>query len=154
MATLRDQHKRWIIQQLAMFVGRKEIIDQLQSEGVHVSYSQIAYYDPAVAGNGLGQSWRELHAQTRAAFLKGVEGIAISHRSFRLRELEDMYRHAKKMKNYGLAAELLERAAKEMGEAYTNRRVVEAGDPVEAVAKMLGITPEEVRGAVALDALH
>jgi hypothetical protein len=62
--------------------------------GVVVSLSQISYYDPETKTSDLAQKWRDLHRETRAAFVKETASIAVAHKSFRLRELGRMYRRA------------------------------------------------------------
>lgn len=149
MATLRDEHKTLIVQRLATFVSPTEIKEELSQQGVDVSLRQIAYYDPTLKSAGASDAWRQLHAEIRAQFVKDTASIAIANKAYRLRELDDMQRRAKLRKNFPLAAQLLEQAAKEMGEAYTNRRVIETGDPLESLAKMLGIPASEIAGALA-----
>jgi hypothetical protein len=50
-----------------------------------------------------------------------------------------------------LAKELLEQCAKEVGEAYTNRRVISSADPLGELAKILGFTPEHLATLIAMD---
>lgn len=153
MPALKNEHKRLIVQRLATFVSYTEIIEELQTFGVAASMSQIAYYDPQCKNPKLGQEWRELYKETRAAFTRDTSDIAVAHKSFRLRELGRMYRKASggARPNMMLAKELLEQAAKEVGEAYTNRRVLTAGDPLKELAALLGYTPEQLAAAIALD---
>lgn len=148
MATLSSAHKTLIVQRLATFVADKEIIEELRTLGVDVTYAQIAYYNPKTAGSKLGKEWVELFNATRAQFTKDTSAIAIANKAYRLTRLDAMARAAEAKKNYPLAASLHEQAAKEVGEAYTNRRVIEAADPHEALAKMLGISVAEIAGAL------
>jgi hypothetical protein len=149
MAKLSQEHKRMIVQRLATFVAPSDIVAEFKEMGITVSTSQVVYYDPASKGTELAAEWRTLHAETRSAFVKDTSQIAIAQKSYRLRELDDMQRQAKRKKNFPLAAQLLEQAAKEIGEAYTNRRVLEAADPAAALAAMLGVAPEAITAAVA-----
>src|SRR5687768_10633481 len=139
MAALKSEHKALIVQRLATFVAPAEIVAELRDFGVVVPFSQIAYYDPTIAGSDLAKRWKHLHTTTRVAFLRETAPIAIAHRNYRLRELDSLYRLAKARKNYPMAAGLLEQAAKEMGEAYTNRRVIGLDDPLESMARLLGV---------------
>lgn len=127
MAKLTNALKRRIVQQLAMFVSPSEIQEALRAEGVTVSAAQVVYYDPKT-GSDLSAMWRGLHAATREQFLKESAHIAISHKSYRLQEIGDLYQRAKGKKNFQLASQLLEQAAKEMGESYTNKRVLTGAD--------------------------
>jgi len=49
----------------------------------------------------------------------------LSHRAVRLRELTDLYERAKEQDNNEKAARMLKQAAKEVGEAFTNRQQIE-----------------------------
>lgn len=151
MAKLKKDAKVLIVQRLATFVTPTEIVAELKELGVVATIQQVVYYDPSTKGTDLAPEWRTLHADTRAKFTKESAGIAITHKSFRLQELLRLYRKAvgATRPNIVLAKELLEQAAKEMGEAYTNRRIVTAGDPITELAKVLGITPEELVAALA-----
>ena len=125
MAKLTSQHKRAIIERLACYESPTEVQAAMKSEyAIDVSLPQILYYKPESAGTELGQAWKDLHAQIRKRFLEDTSDIAIAQKSYRLRRLEQMSRAAEGKKNYPLAAQLLEQAAKEVGEAYTNRRHV------------------------------
>lgn len=120
----------FIVERLACFDKPTEIADAVKEEfGIVIPRQQVEVYDPLKGCKT--KKWVELHAATRKAFLDTRAGLAITHRAWRQRELEDMVRKAKKQKNYKLAAELLEQAAKEEGEAFTNHR---AGNnqPVES----------------------
>jgi len=150
MATLSNDLKRLIIQRLATFVAHSEIIAELRDQhGIELTFRQVAYYDPDSSGTDLAGQWRELHRKTREAFINDTSRIAVTHRAFRLQELADLYRTAKKSRNAMLAAQLLEQAAKEVGEAYTNKRILGTEDPMKALAETLGLTVEELGAAIA-----
>ncbi len=147
MATLKNEHKRLIVQRLATFVSATDIQRELQDAGVAVSFSQIAYYDPQSAGTDLAESWRTLHAETRNRFIEDTSSIAITHQAYRLRELLDMQREARKKKNYPLAASLLKQAAEDFGGAYTNKREVTGRDgrPLMPGSALDDLSDEELR---------
>lgn len=149
MAALKNDHKRLLVQRLATFVAPVEIQAEFKTLGLDVSLSQISYYDPASSRTDLAAEWRALFAETRAQFVKDTASIAIAHKAFRLRELDSNYRAMKKSKNLIGANSVLEQAAKEMGEAYTNKRVIESADPAAALAALLGVSSDEVTAAVA-----
>lgn len=149
MPKLNTAHKRLVVMRLATFVSPSEIVEELKEQGVVASLQQIGHYDPSAKGSDLGKEWRVLHAETRAQFLANAADIPIANKSYRLQELDDMARRAKRKGEYSLAASLYEQAAKEMGEAYTNRRIVEAADPAAALANLLGVSIDELSGAVA-----
>ncbi|HDE2558368.1 TPA: DUF2280 domain-containing protein, partial [Klebsiella pneumoniae] len=51
--------------------------------------------------------------------------IPIANKAYRLRVLQRMSTTAEGMKNLGMTAQLLEQAAKEVGDAYSNKQKVE-----------------------------
>lgn len=124
MATLEKKHKKFIITQLACYEPPSEVIKELREKfGVEVSGSQIAYYDPTNAqGSGLAKKWKKLFHKTREKFIDGTVDIAITHKMYRLKLLDEMAIKLKRMKNYKGVAEMLEQAAKEMGDSYTNKK--------------------------------
>lgn len=146
MAALSTDAKRLIVRELAMFRTPTEVQQAVQEQhGVTVALSHILYYDPTTGRRDLAAEWRTLFEETRAQFKRDTDGVAIAHRTFRIRELLDLYRRAKTGNRYQLAAQLLEQAAREMGDAYTNVRQLQVGDPVENLARLFGLTPDEVR---------
>ncbi len=149
MPKLSGAHKRLVVMRLATFVSPSEIVDELKEQGVIASFQQVTHYDPTYKGSDVGREWRELYAETRAQFIANITDIPIANKAYRVRELDDMARASKRKNNYVLAAALHEQAAKEMGEAYTNRRIVEAADPAAALAVLLGVSVDELSAAVA-----
>lgn len=121
MPALPEAVKEFIVQRLACFAKPTEIADAVKEEfGIVIPRQQVEVYDPEKQCKV--KKWCDLHAETRKQFLDKKAGLAISHRSWRLAELEDMARKAKKSRNYKLAKELLEQAAKEEGDFYVNAR--------------------------------
>jgi hypothetical protein len=82
---------------------------------------------------------------------------SIANQSFRLAELTDLYRKAKKSKNHVLAAALMKQAAEEVGGAFTNERNVkltkdtpeDADDRRRMVKDMLAEALGKVKGEAA-----
>lgn len=148
--TLTDDLKTYIVQALACFDSPSTVAKAVKAEfGQDVSRQQVEGYDPnKVAGQALGEKWKELFAATRKAFLDDTADIAISHRSVRLRAIQRMAEKAEGQGNMVLAASLMEQAAKEMGNAYTNRREVSGpeGAPIEVAAAK----PRDLAKAMAL----
>jgi hypothetical protein len=91
-----------------------------------------AYNPDRRAGAKLAEKWAGLFRETRKAFEEGRANLGITHRMVRLRALERMAEKAERQGNLQLAASLLEQAAKEMGDAYTNTRVVRGALEVTA----------------------
>lgn len=143
MATLNGAQKKFILERLACYDTSKEVIEAVRETfGVEVTSDQVAYYDPSnVKGRGLGKKWREYFEEVRNRFLKQVEDIPIANRSYRLRQLQKMAQDAFDRKNYGLAKDLYEQAAKEVGEAYTNTKHVDVTSGGETITGVVFTQP-------------
>ncbi|HEU4753777.1 MAG TPA: DUF2280 domain-containing protein [Armatimonadota bacterium] len=114
MAKLSSQHKRLIVQRLACFHTPSEVRAELQEVyGLDVPLSTVMRYDPTTAQGGqeLAKDLQALFHETRSRFAEDTTAIAMAHRSFRLRELLNLYRGTK---NPGLKKELLREAREEM----------------------------------------
>lgn len=124
---LPSEVQTFIVQQLAMFETPSAVVALVNQEfGLTISRQSVEKYDPTkVAGKQVAEKWRTLFHETRKTFLADTADIAVSHRAVRMRTLQRMVENAERMKNYALAASLLEQAAKEMGDAYSNRQKVE-----------------------------
>ncbi|SDE15020.1 Uncharacterized conserved protein [Pseudomonas guariconensis] len=84
---------------------------------------QVEQHDPTKrAGANLAAKWRTLFEDTRKRFREETSEIPIANRAFRLRVLGRMAEKAENMKNMALTAQLLEQAAKEVGDVYVNRQ--------------------------------
>lgn len=88
---------------------------------------------------GLAQKWVELFHETRKRFQTELSDIPIANKAYRLRALDRMMTKAESMRNMALAASLMEQAAKECGDAYTNKQKVEhsGGLAVSSVASVM-----------------
>lgn len=128
-AKLTDAARTFVVQQLAMFDPPSVVAAAVKQEfGISVSAQAMEFYDPTKrAGAKLALKWRTIFEETRKAFTESTAEIGISHRTVRLRALQRMAEKAEKMGNMALASQLLEQAAKEMGNAYTNTRVLQGG---------------------------
>lgn len=82
----------------------------------------------------------ELYETTRKAFLEDTTEIAVSHRSVRLRALQRMAERAESRNNLQLAAQLLEQAAKECGDAYTNRQKIDHSGEIKNSQPVINLT--------------
>lgn len=133
---LDDAQKTFVVQSLACFDAPSVVAKALREEfGVAIAPQSIEAYDPTKrAGWNLSEKWRLLFEETRQAFLKDTSAIGASHRAVRVRVLDRMARRAEEMSNLALAAALLEQAAKEMGDAFTNRQRVESDSTVRVIS--------------------
>lgn len=120
---LTDEVRTFIVQSLACFDPPTVVAAAVKKDfGIAASPQTVEAYDPTKrAGQKLSLRWRALFAETRKAFLEDTSKIAISHRAVRLRALQRMAEKAEGMGNMALAAQLHEQAAKECGDAYSNR---------------------------------
>lgn len=124
MAKLTEDQKAFIVRELAMFRTPSEAAERVKEEfGVNVDRRQVHEYNPLASHKApVAEKWRDLFHATREQFLRDQATIPIAHRSYRLRQLNDMERKAMQMGNLSLAAALLKQAAMEVGEMFTNRR--------------------------------
>lgn len=124
---LTPDEKAYIVQCLACFDTPSTVADAVKKEfNKTVSRQLVESHDPTKkAGVNLAEKWKALFEETRKAFLEDTAEIAISHRAVRLRALQRMAEKAETQGNMVLAASLYEQAAKEVGEAYTNRRMLD-----------------------------
>ncbi|EQB2479191.1 DUF2280 domain-containing protein [Klebsiella michiganensis] len=127
MAALKPEVRAFIVQELACFDTPSQIVESVQKEfKVQVTRQQVASHDPTkAAGKGLAKKWVDLFNELRDRFLNEISDIPIANKAYRLRVLQRMSTTAENMKNIGMTAQLLEQAAKEVGDVYTNKQKVE-----------------------------
>ena len=146
---LTDEARTYVVQSLACFRPPSVIVADVKKEfGLEISAQGVQSYDPTKhAGRKLAVKWKELFETTRKLFLEDTAQIGVSHRAVRLAALNRMAERAETMGNMALAAQLLEQAAKEVGNAFTNRREI-AGDPSAplVVTKIRLVGPDEPEG--------
>jgi hypothetical protein len=149
MASLKPEVKAFIVQMLACFDQPSAVVESVQKEyGLQITRQQAESHDPTKAsGKTLAKKWVELFNATRERFLNEISDIPIANKAYRLRALNRMAIRTEEMKNFGMTAQLIEQAAKEAGDAYTNRQKIEHtgkdGGPIESTT----LTKEEYRQA-------
>jgi hypothetical protein len=121
VAELSDEIRTFIVQALACFRRPSLIVKDVQSEfGVTLSRFAVQYYHPERnGGKRLAEKWRHLFEATRRAF---VEQVPIVHQSYRMALYQRAAEFYEERENFALAAEMAERAAKDMGGFYAARR--------------------------------
>ena len=123
---LSNQVKTFIVKQLALYQSPSEVAAAVAHEfGVSVTLQQVSKYNPDNhTAINLAADLKALFYQTRRAFLADAAKIAVSHQSYRLRQLDAALQRqlAKPNKNEQLILQILEHAAKEAGGMFTNRR--------------------------------
>lgn len=124
---LTDRQKEFIVEHLACFDTPQQVADAFEEEfEAKLSRQQVEEYDPAKRCKTA--RWVKMHASIRKKFLDDVSEIPAAQRSYRVRRLALMATRAEGRKNYPLAAQLYEQIAKEVGDAYTNRRELTGKD--------------------------
>ena len=149
MAALKPEVKAFIVQALACFDTPSQVVESVQKEfSLKITRQQVESHDPTKAsGKALAPKWIELFNGVRARFQTEVADIPIANKAYRLRMLDRMATRTETMKNFALTAQLIEQAAKECGDAYTNRQKVEHtgkdGGPIESAT----LTKDEYKAA-------
>lgn len=124
MAKISEDVKRFIVQQLACYDTPLQVVEAVKEEfGLQLSRQQCEGYDPTkYAGRALSKKWRAVFEATRTKFKDEVSDIPIAQRAFRLRALQRIATKAEGMRNLPLTLQVLEQAAKEVGDTYVNRQ--------------------------------
>lgn len=121
---LNDEIRAEIVTRLAMYDTPKAIHDDLMTRGIDVSHQAVCAYNPAnnSATRRLAQKWVDLFNITREQWLKELAAEPIAHRAYRLRRLSEDYERARSgpQADLDVARKILEQAAKEVGNVYTN----------------------------------
>lgn len=149
MAALKPEIKAFIVQSVACFDTPSQVVESVLKEfGVQITRQQVEQNDPTkISGKGLAQKWVDLFNHTRDRFLNEISDIPIANKAYRLRVLQRMSTTAENMKNIGMTAQLLEQAAKEVGEAYSNKQKVEHTSPDGSMSprpttiRLVGVEP-------------
>jgi hypothetical protein len=132
MAALKDDVKAFIVQALACFDKPSQVATAVKEEfKIEVTRQQVESYDPTkYAGRTLNIKWRTLFDDTRKRFREETAEIGIANRAARLRALDRMADKAESKGNLPLAIQIIEQAAKEVGDVYVNRRLDRDKPPV------------------------
>lgn len=122
---LESVHQVFIVQQLACFERPKGVLDLLkQNFDIEISLQAVCYYD--ISNPQLPKKLKTLFNSTRNKFLKDSSKIPISHKSYRLTKLQKMFEAEEseipRLQNKKAMRAILEQAAKESGDAFTNRQ--------------------------------
>ncbi|HEX8177868.1 MAG TPA: DUF2280 domain-containing protein [Pyrinomonadaceae bacterium] len=144
MANLSEEVQEYIVTALAC--GRKNslIRAEVATEfALTVTRERVLFYHPEKGSKTkrLAKKWKDLFYETQKAFNEGKVQVAISNQLFRLGVYQRAAEFYEKERQYVLAAEMCEKAAKEIGGAYTNRRELtgKGGGPIETA----GLTLEQ-----------
>ena len=137
MATLKAECKIFIVQSIACYETPTQVVESVRERfGIEITRQQVESHDPTkVSSNGLAQKWVDIFNATRERFRKETSDIPIANKAYRLRVLDRMAVNAERMKNYGMTADILEQAAKEVGGVYTSRLSVEHSSKSSGIAQ-------------------
>lgn len=124
MARLTENIKLHIVQRLACFESLPSVVQSVKDEfGIDVSRQALQAYDPSKSqAKNMSKKLRTIFEETRKRFLEDTSNIPISHKAVRLATLQRMADKAETKGNMVLVKDLLEQAAKEVGESYTNKQ--------------------------------
>ncbi|MFB4396160.1 DUF2280 domain-containing protein [Enterobacter bugandensis] len=149
MATLKGEVKAFIVQSLACFDTPSQVVELVKKEfGLSITRQQVESHDPTKAnGRGLAQKWVDMFNATRERFQNEISDIPIANKAYRLRVLDRMAMRAEGMKNLALTAEIIEQAAKECGDAYTNKHKFEHSGPNGGAIQTITMSKEEYKTA-------
>ncbi len=149
MAALKGEVKAFIVQSLACFDTPSQVVESVKKEfGLAIPRQQVESHDPTKAnGKGLAQKWVDMFNATRERFQREISDIPIANKAYRLRVLDRMATRAEGMKNLALTAEIIEQAAKECGDAYTNRHKFEHSGPNGGAIQTITMSKDEYKSA-------
>jgi hypothetical protein len=143
VAVLSEPHKEEIVIQLARFRRPAEVVEYMRDEHeIELTVQQVRTYDPTNPRFEADRDkWPPIFEAARKAYIEDVKLVPVANQAFRLNELHDLYKKAKKAKNMKLAADLLEQIAREVGGVLTNSRELNINDARRAK----DMTPEDRR---------
>jgi hypothetical protein len=146
MAALKDDVKAFIVQALACFDKPTQVVAQVKETfKLDVTRQQVETYDPTkYAGRTLNIKWRTLFEDTRKRFREETAEIGIANRAYRLRALDRLAEKAESKGNMPLVMQIIEQAAKEVGDLYVNRRLDAPKAPVGTQEGGIPAAPEYV----------
>jgi len=147
MAALSNEVKAFIVQALACFDTPTQVAEAVKREfDIDVSRQQVETHDPTKrCSKTLAKRWVTLFEDTRKRFREETADIPIANRAYRLRALGRMVEKAESMRNLALTAQLLEQAAKEVGDVYVNRQTKVDSPLDNAVPTSVQVTVMDAR---------
>jgi hypothetical protein len=148
MPVLNNEQKAFIVGAFARFEGVAEVCRSFKDEyGLELPKPHALAYNPGGEKYRGAPKWRELFQAERKRFTEGVNNIGIALKAVRLQKLDKLCTIAMERRNVKLACDVLEQAAKEMGEVFTNRRELKS----ESKVNMSHMTTEELRQGIIKD---
>ncbi|ADU69441.1 DUF2280 domain-containing protein [Pantoea sp. At-9b] len=149
MAALKPEVKAFIVQSVACFDTPSQVTEAVLKEfGIKINRQQVEQHDPTKAsGKRLAQKWVDMFNATRERFQTELADIPIANKAYRLRALDRMATRTEGMKNFALTAQLIEQAAKECGDAFSNRQKVEHTGKDGGAIQTITMSKEDYKSA-------
>ena len=145
---LTEEQKAFIVRAYARFEATAEICLSFREKyNVELPQQRCLQYNPASVSFMASPKWRDLFDRAREHFITNTQDIGITNKTVRLQRLEKLCVSAISRKNTKLACEIMEQAAKEMGEVFTNKREIKS-DVRSVTATM---TTDELRNEILND---
>ncbi len=115
---LTDEIKAFIVRGLARYETPTRVAASVKAHfGITIDRRQVYAYDPA-GSRPPAKRWIDLHAATRAKFLRAASEIGVAQKVVRLRMLDRFANRADEANYTQRAAKFLEQAAEECGGFY------------------------------------
>lgn len=135
MPKLSEEVQQFIVQAHACYRKTSLIRKDLKAEfDLDVPRQNILFYNPerGAKTKPLSQKWKDIFYATRKDFIEGKVRVGIASQTYRLSVYQRAADFYEEHGQFALAAEMAEKAAKETGGAYTNKREVtgEGGKPL------------------------
>lgn len=147
MTKLSEAAKHEIVVLLARFTSAADVVVYMREHfGIEIDRFQVRAYDLSSSRYEAGEKWRPIFEAARRAYLETIEAVPIAHKAYRLHQFQRALDRAQQTGNLVLVCDILERAAKEVGGAFTNERKV-AVEP--SGHSFRDLTSEERRARVA-----
>lgn len=123
---LEKEHQLFIVQQLAIFEQPRTVRAKLKEiYDIEISLPGIQHYQ--VTSKELSKELKKIFNATRKKFLKDSSAIPIANKNVRLQKLQNIFdkQEVEQIQNTVEMRATLEQAAKESGDAFTNKRVID-----------------------------
>lgn len=120
--SIPDGVKAFIVRRLACFDSTSEIREAVKAEyGLDVSTNSVRLYDPTIRDN-VAQELVDLFWAAREKFVEGLDDIAIVHKAYRLKKLDEMFRQALGEGDRKGAMDILRQAAEDFGGVFDKKQ--------------------------------
>jgi hypothetical protein len=137
---LSSEVKVFIVQRLACWDSPSQVVKAVKDEfGLELTRQAIHAYDPtAKAGQRLSAKFKRLFEEARKQFTEQISAIGITHRAVRLKTFDRARVYFEQHNNFIGAADMCERAAKELGGFFTNKHQHEMSGRIGGAVQIIG----------------